>query len=385
MQVQSKQGRRRFHIVLSRTFDLETMERGASDEQNPRHAMHTLARILRAKVHDPAGQQPNWLDRLLGRVVATPEHWAMARKFARTLDDDDVIYSVGVEGLAIPLCTLFRRRRPGFAMSLMSPDNRKMRALLGLPLLARAVDMVVVSNEHKRHLVGELTAIPEERVFVLPEQTDTVFFKPGPSSQARERPLLFAPGLEQRDYRTLAQAIAELDVDCVVCAMSPNAVQDSSIFPEQLPPNMVVTPLPWPAFRQAYRDAALVVVPLRQNLYSAGSTAVMEALACKRPVIITDIPGIAHEFSARKLVATAPAGDAASLRQRIVELLSDPALAEGYAARGHAAVLHDHTLEIVMGQLGAHLGSLGHGHHASFTEHHDEPSVPTRTLSAAPN
>ncbi|HEY6882137.1 MAG TPA: hypothetical protein VI299_29105, partial [Polyangiales bacterium] len=116
--------RQRFHIVLSRSFDLEAMERGASEDQNPRHAMRTLAKDLAATVYDPARERPGWLDRVLGKLVATPEHWALARRVVPQLGADDVVFALGAEGMAFPLCSLFRRARPAFGLSLMSPDNK---------------------------------------------------------------------------------------------------------------------------------------------------------------------------------------------------------------------------------------------------------------------
>jgi glycosyltransferase involved in cell wall biosynthesis len=350
----------KFHLVLSRSFDLEAMEQGAREDKNPRHAMRTLASELHATVHDPSREKPSWLDRALGKVCATPEHWAMARRLVNKLDHGDVVFALGAEGMAFPLLGMFRRQRPAFGMSLMSPDNKRMRVLLRAPMIARCVDLVVVSNEHKRGLVAKLTSVAADRVFVLPEQTDTHFFRPGTAAK-KKRPLIFSPGLEQRDYRTLAEAVRGLDADVLVCAMSPNAVQRSAAFPDELPPNMSVKPLPWPEFRQAYRDADLVVVPLRHNLYSAGSTVVMEAMACRKPVLISAIPGIAADFAARDLLRTAPAGDAPALRAQIERLLGDASLRATYAQRGFEAVMREHTLELVMLQLAKRLASLRMG------------------------
>ncbi|HEX5660637.1 MAG TPA: glycosyltransferase family 4 protein [Polyangiales bacterium] len=384
--------RQRFHIVLSRTFDLEAMEQGATADKNPRHAMRTLAKDLDATVYDPSLEKPTWLDRVLGKLVATPEHWAMARRVVKTLGDDDVVFALGAEGMSFPLVSMLRRERPAFGLSLMSPDNKRMRMLLRMPLVARCVDLVVVSNEHKRGLVRELTSVSGERVFVLPEQTDTRFFRPGATAQSRKRPLIFSPGLEQRDYRTLAEAVRGMDVDVLVCAMSPNAVQKSAAFPEELPPNMTVKPLPWREFRQAYRDADLVVVPLRENLYSAGSTVVMEAMACRKPVIITAIPGIAADFAARDLLLTAPAGDAEAMRGQIMRMIADPALRESYAQRGFDAVMREHTLEFVMLQLAKRLADLRTGAMTELLDNMletltlvptDTGTVPVRKSSAA--
>jgi glycosyltransferase involved in cell wall biosynthesis len=384
-----------FHIVLSRSFDLEGMEQGAAEDRNPRHSIRTLARDLNATVHDPEQHTPSRLDRVLGRFFGTPEHWALARALDGALGPDDVVFACGAEGVTIPLRMLLRRKRPAFGMQLMTPSNRKLRLLLANPLIARWFELLVVSNEHKRSLVEKLTRVPVDRVFVLPEQTDTRFFTPQaqPSATevtrpARKRPLIFSAGLEHRDYAVLADAIDGLEVDCLICAMSPNALPRSSRWPEQLPANMTFEPLEWPAFRQAYRDAAIVVVPLVHNLFSAGSTVVMEAMACRRPVVMTDIPGVAQDLAARDLVMTVPPRDAAALRAALIHLLENPDVADGYAERGHAAVLEDHTLEIAMHQLASRLCALrGIAGHAPVRTRDGSVQAPraTATRTSPPN
>jgi hypothetical protein len=56
-------------------------------------------------------------------------------------------------------------------------------------------------------------AIPESRILVLLEQTDTQFFTPGPVSGEKKRQTVVSVGLEKRDYRLLAAATADLDVE----------------------------------------------------------------------------------------------------------------------------------------------------------------------------
>lgn len=355
----ARPGVRKFHIVLSRHFNLEAMERAAADERSPRHSLWTLARELDATVHDPSLYRPTAADRLRARLYGTPAHWALARALESQLGPDDVVYGCGAEAVTIPLTFLRRgREAPAFGMYLMSPSNRRLRSLLANPLFAHAFELLVVSNEHKRVLARKFTRVPDDRVFVLPEQTDTRFFTPGPCARTDRRPLVFSAGLEHRDYRVLAEAVDGLPVDCLVCALSPNASRSSARFPQRIPPNMSIRPLDWPEFRQAYRDANIVVVPVVKNLFSAGATVVMEAFACGRPVIMTDTPGIPRDLAERKLLLTVPPGDARALRASLITLIQQPELAGEYAARGRDSVLRDHTLEIVMAQLGARLREL---------------------------
>ncbi|MEM5838768.1 hypothetical protein AAHH59_10735, partial [Pediococcus acidilactici] len=58
---------------------------------------------------------------------------------------------------------------------------------------------------------------------MLPDQTDTIFFRPSPASLDKPRPVIASVGLEKRDYRTLAAATSDLDVDVKISGFSRDA------------------------------------------------------------------------------------------------------------------------------------------------------------------
>jgi glycosyltransferase involved in cell wall biosynthesis len=178
------------------------------------------------------------------------------------------------------------------------------------------------------------------------EQTDTQFFSPGAASVAKTRPILASAGLEQRDYKTLAAATHDLDVDVKICAVSPNASPKTQVaFPEIMPQNMTPHPQEWQQFRQLYRNADIVVVSLLDNPYSAGLTTLMEALACCRPVVITRTPGLAERFIDAGVVTGVNPGDVSGMRQAISELLNNPVAAAAQAEKGYKLLLKEHTSE----------------------------------------
>jgi glycosyltransferase involved in cell wall biosynthesis len=344
------------HILLSVEFDLEAMQRGAEREENPRHILYEVSRRLDATVHVPRPSK-SFVDRALSKIVGRPGHWAVARRLARTIDDADVVFAAGDDnGLALVLACLLRRKRPKVVMGVMAPGRRRQTILFRL--FRRRIDRLVVNNEHKRQYLGRLTRFPDDRIFLWADETDTEFFAPGPR-RPRSRPLIFAAGREQRDYRTLAAATEQLDVDVEVCALSPNAGDKTpGTFPDPVPANMSFHPYPWPEFRQAYRDADVVVVTLLDHDYSAGATSLFEAMACGRPVVMTRVVGPAERLIDAGLILGAAPGDVAGLQRAIEEILSHPDEAAERATRARELVLREHSARVQRERLIELLQSL---------------------------
>jgi glycosyltransferase involved in cell wall biosynthesis len=112
-------------------------------------------------------------------------------------------------------------------------------------------------------------------------------------------------------------------VNVKICAASCAAKSAETSFPKVMPANMEARYYDWVEFRQLYRDADIVVVPLMDNTYSAGAAVVLEAMACRKPVILTSTPGRNTAFRDEGVVMGVPIGDAASLREAIVSLLNN--------------------------------------------------------------
>ena len=345
-----------YHILLSVDFDLEAMQQGGERDENPRHILYAVSRSLGATVHPPT-PSTSTVDRLLAKIVGRPAHWAVARKLAATIRDDDVVFAAGDDnGLAFVLTCLVRRRRPKVAMGVMAPGRKRQRILFRL--LRRRIDRFVVTNQHKKALLVGIVGGPADAVFLWSDETDTEFFRPGPR-RPRSRPLIFAAGREQRDYLSLARATEHLDLDVEVCALSPNAGDTTpGTFPDPLPANMSFHPYPWPEFRQAYRDADVVVVTLLDHGYSAGATALFEAMACRRPVVMTRVPGPAERLIDDDFVVGVAPGDVSGLRHAVEHILAHPQEAEARAARAHDLVLREYSALVVRERLIDELRSL---------------------------
>jgi glycosyltransferase involved in cell wall biosynthesis len=190
---------------------------------------------------------------------------------------------------------------------------------------------------------AEQTGIPPERWRAIPLGVDVAWW----SSRGRpngERLILAVGKDEARDYATLAEAIAGLDVRAIL------ATNPHNLNGVRLPPNAVARFVGPAELRELYARAACVVVPQRRPEYPLGSeaggiTTVLEAAAMERPLVVTDRPVIREYVEPDSTAVVVPAEDPAALRSGITRVLEDAALARRLGAAARARVEREHTME----------------------------------------
>lgn len=93
-----------------------------------------------------------------------------------------------------------------------------------------------------------------------------------------------------------------------------------------------------------YAQASIVCLPsYREGLPKA----LLEAAACARPLIATDVPGCREICRHEQTGLVVPAGNAEALAQAIVRLLDDPALATRLGSAARARVMREYTLDAI--------------------------------------
>lgn len=338
--------RARQFIVTSSPFNVETFSERRRLDVGPGLAMVALASQLEAEVVQPLAASERRSDRLGALVAGQPQHWAAARALVPRLRAGDLVYATGDDsGLPIGLVLALARKRVKIAVFYTAPDRKRARLLTKM-IATLGVDLLPVTGTAEK--VETLDSLGlSQRAVLASEQTDIGFFRPGSATaNSTERPLIASCGLEQRDYRTLAGAAVGLDVDVKVCAASPNFTDSTVVaMPEQVPDNMEIRSFEFNELRALYQTAVVTVVPLLDNGYSAGMTAMMEAIACGSPVIITETPGLAVDFAARDLVIGVPPGDEEAMKQAIQKIIDEPEAARERAERARAFVLAHHSSE----------------------------------------
>ncbi len=201
-------------------------------------------------------------------------------------------------------------------------------------------------SSYQTNFLANYLKLPESKIFLLLDQTDTQFFNPGRPSHNKKRPTLVSVGLEKRDYRSLAKATFDLDVDVKISGFSNDASALKKTFPDIMPDNMSRKFYEWPDLLQLYQDADIVVVSLIDNKYAAGVQVMMEAMACRRPVIISNTQGMVDYLKQTQALKVVKVGDVDGLRQAIVKLLSNPKKAEAQAEAGYKLIQEQHTSKL---------------------------------------
>ena len=319
-----------FYVALSSRIDFTAIENEANAGHRPRHAAGQIASQLTATVVQPESGSGTFIGKLLSRIAGTPETWALAWKLRHDVKSGDVIFCPD-ESVGIPVTALCGGNRGAKVVmlghNLVRPRIRAAFAMFSIPKKVAA--FVTVSKKQTEYL-RDAHGIDDVRLTTLSDQTDVEFFFPG-DGLPKKRPMIVSVGLEKRDYRTLAAASANLDVDVCISGFSTDARVIAQTFPAEMPANMTKRFYSWTELQALYRTADIVVISLYPNTYAAGIQGLLEAVACARPVIVTRTSGLAEYLDRPDLVTSIDMGDPRQMQSAIEAKLANPAQAESQA------------------------------------------------------
>ncbi|RFB04187.1 glycosyltransferase family 4 protein [Parvularcula marina] len=154
-------------------------------------------------------------------------------------------------------------------------------------------------------------------------------FTPKPYSEQARAGTILSAGRSQRDYACLAEAISDTDyaVD-IVC-------DNLDACPDRLASEKVRIhrKVHGRDFIDMLQSAELVVVPLSDTSASAGHMVMQQAMAYRKPVIVTDIPSIRDYIFSDDSLVLVPPNDPAALAAAIDRLMKDDAARDALAGR----------------------------------------------------
>jgi glycosyltransferase involved in cell wall biosynthesis len=167
--------------------------------------------------------------------------------------------------------------------------------------------------------------------------------EPAPS----DRPYAVSAGRSGRDYALLLAVFADLPYRLHIICDAHDALANQA-----LPPNVTV-------LRQCYGDdyvrqlahATLVIVPLATTDLSAGQMVLLQAMALRKPVIITDTDTTRHYLQAQHTAYCVPPHDAAALRQAIEQLWHTPSEAQRLADNGYQYYQDHYSMAAYVGHI----------------------------------
>lgn len=181
-----------------------------------------------------------------------------------------------------------------------------------------SADLITCYSEVEREYFIQELKLPKNKVHFVPYGTDWKFWS---TPSRKKRTVVVAAGVDiSRDYKTLFAAVDGLSIRVEV-ACHPDNIKGLSI-----PKNVRVRfMLPYLPLRNLFRQATLVIVPLKEVGKSAGQMVVLEAASAKAVLIVSRVRGIAEAFQLRdrEHLHYVPPQNPLALRRMIQQLLRE--------------------------------------------------------------
>jgi glycosyltransferase involved in cell wall biosynthesis len=189
----------------------------------------------------------------------------------------------------------------------------------------------------QRDLLVRQTGVAPGRAVRIPLGVDERFFMPAPMP-TRKEPLVLAVGKDlARDFATFADALRRLGLPAVVATLPRNL--ERVRLPERVQARFVDAI----ELRRLYSEAACVVVPQRRDSYPYGSeggglTALLEAMASARPLVVTDRPMMREYVEHERTALFVPPEEPVLLSEAIARIVEDRELGASLGASARQRV-----------------------------------------------
>ncbi len=158
---------------------------------------------------------------------------------------------------------------------------------------------------------------------------------------------VFSAGRSGRDYRTLFEAFGKMDHPLHVACDSEAALSGC-----RTSPNITVLRDCYDdCYVEELRSAAVVAVSLEASDISAGQMVLVQAMACCKPLVVTETPTIADYLVDGSNALLVPQGDAEAMRKAIEKLLEDRELASRLARKAFDDYRTKHCMRAYVGNI----------------------------------
>jgi len=334
-----------YYIVLTRQIAKTVQVDSEKKPDRPQTDMKLLANSLGASFIVQPSLPIGVSDYLQGKFHSTPENWAFARYVVAQLKPGDVVFCPGEE-IGVPLAKVCQSQVPKFKIIVWFHRITGLKSRLALKIfrICSLVDLAVVSSESNKQFLLDFLNFKQKQVLFWRHPTDCNFFVPKNTTSERSHSCIASVGLEQRDYRLLAAATEQLNVEVKVAGFSQFQSRNAKCFPPVMPANMSNKWYGLSELLQLYHDADIVVIPLQDNPSAAGITTLLEAMACQKPIICTRTRGLAPYLQDDQAIVTVKPGNLADLKKAIKFLLDNPDYAQAMAKKAYKLVNQEHNL-----------------------------------------
>ncbi len=269
-----------------------------------------------------------------------------------------IVATTNSQGLSLALARALGRLRSKvllIAMGVLDPAAPALRTHICRRLL-RHVAIAPISKGEEKFLRQRLG--PDQDLAYLPFGVDHRFWVPPPPHHHQDDYVLSIGNDPRRDYKTLAQAWGpEFPPLKIITRLhvppSPGNVEviagdwNSSLLSDQ-------------EIRSLIQGARFVVLPLRQTIQPSGQSVCLQAMACGKAVILSDIDGlwdrdVMVDGASCLLV---PPGSIEGLQTAVQRLLGNPRRSQDIGVRARMAIEKDLNVNIMASAMERRLNEL---------------------------
>ena len=331
------------------------LRRQAAAGERPRTLYVELAKALDADILDANAllEDGAAISQFVGRVGMLEGQ--VVEAFIRRHRYRHIVAFADRIGLELALLFKVTRSRRDLALVSSRIMGRAKRPYLEKLRVQSHLGPIISYSSVQLDLAAEHYGLPRESLHVELQPVDEQFWHP---MEAANEDLICSVGCISgyRDYATLVEAVRGLPVRVELAIGNLNlsdaqqrsrrALIESKLPAESLPENVTYSLELGPhRLRDLYARAQFVVMPLEDVDFDAGVTAITEAMAMGKAVIVTRARGQVDVVRDGVDGIYVPAKDPRALREAVTHLLDNPAEAARLGAAGRAAVLERHTLD----------------------------------------
>jgi hypothetical protein len=261
----------------------------------------------------------------------------MRQGYLKLRDTDCVVATTNGMAISLAIAKAMNLVKPPILVLSMGllPVNPNPLKLWLFSLFLRRVNIVCISRSEQASLQRLL---PEKRIHYIPFGVDTDFWQSGNTKFSSEDYVLAIGNDPNRDWTTLVETWGP--------ELPPLKIITSLPVPPG-PPNVEIIRGDWRMrilddiyIRKIYHGAMFVVIPLRNTNQPSGQSVCLQAMACSRPVILSDIDGLWDRklLQNNENVLLVRPESVQALHAEVKRLISDPDLRDYIGAGGRRLV-----------------------------------------------
>jgi glycosyltransferase involved in cell wall biosynthesis len=238
-----------------------------------------------------------------------------------------------------------------FAAMFTCWSSRQEKVITRLNLFNYMDTIAVHCESMRKHFLS--LGVPADKIHLIPYSVDQRFFHPLPEVEQQPGLVLSLGEIRSRNYSALFKAVEGLPLNLLVAASgSWYAREKETGLKVPVPSNVTLSGrYSLPELKKLYACSQFVVLPLVDQVFSAGATSSLEAMCMGRAVIAFRSRGIVDFIIDGETGILVEPGNTEAMRDAILYLLENPKEARRMGENGRQRVVEKLNLDHYVGHI----------------------------------